>query len=509
MEDDDVLAGVPEDAAVAGADDSVLAIDEDEMAQEAREEALAERAAEEAESRRARMAAGGPPEEEGMTMVDEDGAGAEDKSGFKKFSGKRPIIQHSWPAGLQPGIDPNSAEEIAKREARAAKFGMPAPAAPEVSEEERAKREARAAKFGLVASVSAAEKAAEALVAPTPMVAPEEVPLLTAEEVLQRQERARKWGTQPSNPLESIISAAPKGAFWEKRRDADADEETRPEAVYVFGVDKMSTEDLLRFWIADGVTPPEHVEWINDSAATVVFGAAEAAAHAVQARTVPLMPGQEGVDQLSWRTLPLHLAAAGKGLQLVFRLATAKDVKPPKRAASRWYGEVSKKGQAIGKPGKASGHHDKREARKQAANPYGGKRGGTLASKLRDANQREAGGGGDLRARLGSKQSAPKQELGDDLRARIAARAGATEGAGFSYADFKRKRSEKAVGEEDDEMADTDQGGGGGGGGGDTVGETPSALGEVAEPPSGSSVGAPVAPAEGGEAVGGGMDVES
>lgn len=504
MEDDDVLAGVPEDAAVAG-DDSVLAI-EDEMAAEAREEAQAERAAEEAESQRARMAAAAhlcAQQEEGMTMVDEDGMAAEDDggdggSGMKKFSGRRRIIQHSWPAGLQLGVDPNSEEERAKREARAKKFGMPAPAAPEVSEEERAKREARAAKFGLVASVSAAEKAAEALVAPTPM-APEEVPLLTAEEVLQRQERARKWGTQPSNPLESIISAAPKGAFWEKRRDAEADEVARPEAVYVFGVDKMSTEDLLRFWIAEGVTPPEHVEWINDSAACVVFGAAEAAAQAVLARTVPLMPGQEAVDQLSWRTLPLHLAAAGKGLQLVFRLATVKDVKPPKRAASRWYGEVTKKGQAIAKPGKASSHHDKREARKQAANPYG-KRGGTLASKLRDANQREAAGS-DVRSRLGSKSSAPKQELGEDLRARIAARSGATEGAGFSYADFKRKRSEKAAGEEDDDMAEAQ-------GGAVAVGETPSALGEVGEPPSGSSVGAPVAPAEG-DAAGGGMDVES
>ena len=30
----------------------------------------------------------------------------------------------------------------------------------------------------------------------------------------------------------------------------------------------------------------------------------------------------------------LHLAAAGKGLQLLFRLATFKDLKPPKRAPS-------------------------------------------------------------------------------------------------------------------------------------------------------------------------------
>ena len=49
-----------------------------------------------------------------------------------------------------------------------------------------------------------------------------------------------------------------------------------------------------------------------------------------------------------------------------------------------------------------------------------------------------------------AKAPAPKAELGDDLRARIAARhgqragtsgAGGTEDAGFSYAEFKRRRS--------------------------------------------------------------------
>ena len=42
-----------------------------------------------------------------------------------------------------------------------------------------------------------------------------------------------------------------------------------------------------------------------------------------------LAPGQEAIDQATWRTLPPHLAAAGKGLQLLFRLATYKDIKPP------------------------------------------------------------------------------------------------------------------------------------------------------------------------------------
>ena len=53
--------------------------------------------------------------------------------------------------------------------------------------------------------------------------------------------------------------------------------------------------------------------------------------------------------------------------------------------------------------------------------------------------------------------------MGDDLRARIAAGrqepgAGASEGAGFSYADFKRRRSEKTAGEEEEEEEDMGQG---------------------------------------------------
>ena len=49
---------------------------------------------------------------------------------------------------------------------------------------------------------------------------------------------------------------------------------------------------------------------------------------------------------------------------------------------------------------------------------------------------------GDLRSRMGAKPGALKAEVGADLRARIAAGRGEAEGAGFSYADFKRRRSE-------------------------------------------------------------------
>ena len=101
-------------------------------------------------------------------------------------------------------------------------------------------------------------------------------------------------------------------------------EDPRLEAVHIFGTDRMSTEDLLGYFAAEGLAPPLSVEWINDSSANVVFSDASAAAAALEQRTVPLPPNAQGVDTISWRTLPTELVAAGKGLQLLFRHATTK-----------------------------------------------------------------------------------------------------------------------------------------------------------------------------------------
>ncbi|ORZ05496.1 hypothetical protein BCR41DRAFT_361689 [Lobosporangium transversale] len=42
----------------------------------------------------------------------------------------------------------------------------------------------------------------------------------------------------------------------------------RPEAVYLYGTDEMSTQDVLKYFEAYG---PSHVEWIDDSSCNVVF----------------------------------------------------------------------------------------------------------------------------------------------------------------------------------------------------------------------------------------------
>merc|ERR1711965_807134 len=82
-------------------------------------------------------------------------------------------------------------------------------------------------------------------------------PLLTLEEIRVREERARKFEIAPKDPLESIQKMFGTEAFWEHRRDAAADETPRPEAVHVFGTDKMSTEDLMLYWVTPGVTSHE------------------------------------------------------------------------------------------------------------------------------------------------------------------------------------------------------------------------------------------------------------
>ena len=218
MEDEDVLAGVPDDAEIQ--EESALLDDMDAEGQGGAAEA-------EDPSGRFSGKKKGKKREGGEEAMEEEAAAGSAPARIPKKVGKRKIIQHSWPAEgplalVAQGIDPDSAEEKAKREARAAKFGVVAEAAPQHSEEERARREERAAKFGLHASVSAAEKTAESMAMPEAPAeaAPEmqmEIQTLSAAELQLREARAAKWGTTPANPIESIVSAAPKGAFWEKR----------------------------------------------------------------------------------------------------------------------------------------------------------------------------------------------------------------------------------------------------------------------------------------------------
>ena len=133
----------------------------------------------------------------------------------------------------------------------------------------------------------------------------------------------------PAAEAQALSPPPPPPACANPRRDASADEDPRPEVVHIHGFDtRMKAEDLLSLFTAKGLAPPRTVAWVNDSSANVVFSDASAARAALEQQTVPLLPNAQDIDTTSWRTLPIELAAAGKGLQLLFRLATASDFQP-------------------------------------------------------------------------------------------------------------------------------------------------------------------------------------
>jgi hypothetical protein len=337
MSDADLLADVPDTFDVSADADVLGGIDEEAQMEEAEERALeaaeeeAQRAAARERQRAAEAAEEAMLEEDEAAMLGE-GDPTKPPRPPKLKSGKRPVIQHTLQAPAHASV-PLTEEELARRQQRAAKFGIEAPAARPV--------------------------------APVAPVVPAQ--LLTMEEIAKMQARASKFGVEATkDPLALISTLAGPDAFWENRRDVSAFEVPRPEAVHIFGTDRMSTEDLFGYFMAEGLAPPLFVEWVNDSSANVVFSDASAAAAALQQRTVPLLPNAQGVDTTSWRTLPTELAAAGKGLQLLFRLASTSDIKPPKRAISRWYGELDG-GDSGGKKGAIA---DKRHGRQASSAPY-------------------------------------------------------------------------------------------------------------------------------------------
>jgi len=193
LEDDDLLDGVPDDApAVTDAD----LLDDDE--EEVDEDAGGKR------GRQSAADADDAMEPAGLSRALEDDP--PERAAAARKSGKRRIIQHVAKED-GGGIDPHDPAEVARRNARASKFGTEAP---------------------------------------PPAAAPPT--LIGREEVLARAERAKKFGVEKAaNPLDAIASAAggvgktKEAGLWEKRRDAAADEVPRDEAIYVYGTARTPT----------------------------------------------------------------------------------------------------------------------------------------------------------------------------------------------------------------------------------------------------------------------------
>ena len=228
LDDDALLEGVPDSMADDAADAALLAgVDEDDD-DDADREVSHRRQKSEVTDGEVEVIAGGEvmaDREDAAPPADE----AEQAAAAARKSGKRRIIEHSFTPGMIVGVDPLAAHELAKREARAAKFGV------EVKMPE-----------GLPAGDVSAPV------------------LLTADEIAAREARAKKWGVEPANPVDSVVSAAGSDAFWEARRDPAEDEFPRADAIYVFGTDRMSSDDILLFFAGEGeVAAPKHVECVH------------------------------------------------------------------------------------------------------------------------------------------------------------------------------------------------------------------------------------------------------
>ncbi|EFJ46016.1 hypothetical protein VOLCADRAFT_93817 [Volvox carteri f. nagariensis] len=132
--------------------------------------------------------------------------------------------------------------------------------------EEREKRAARAARFG--------------------MEAPSATPLDAYKpdgEVEARARRAAKFGV-PYQPADAVLMDMD---LYEQRREVGKDVERRPNAIYLYGVDVMSTKEVLSYFEEYG---PVFVEWLDDSSCNVLFDDSNSAKRAMVGKGTPLPP---------------------------------------------------------------------------------------------------------------------------------------------------------------------------------------------------------------------------
>ncbi|KAI8464820.1 MAG: hypothetical protein J3K34DRAFT_525865 [Monoraphidium minutum] len=294
------------------------------------------------------------------------------------------------------------------------------------SEEERSKRAARAAKFGL-------ERPEPLQYAPDPLE-------------LKKAERGAKFGTgyHPESALMDMD-------LFEERTDAPADAPRRPDAVYLYGVDVLSSSDVKGYF---GDYGPRFVEWINDSSCCVLFADAASAARAIVGTGHPLPPdqqapdagGQAGLDPTSVESLPYlwhkgrPFVKGGTPISLMYRMATEadkKDYNAPRRSRRVGRGRAARA--YLWQTAGGGGRGGRGGARRKRGGPDGGGDG------MDGYEEYGPGGGGD---------EGGEGEGGGRGRRRRA----------------RRKRVKQADGSyRDVEMEDAESGGedGGGGSGGD------------------------------------------
>ncbi|KAG2501703.1 hypothetical protein HYH03_000204 [Edaphochlamys debaryana] len=162
----------------------------------------------------------------------------------------------------------------ARRERQKQHHGFTTGALDLFAPEEQEKRAARASRFQL------AEPLAPALDQYRPDA-----------ELEARARRAAKFGV-PYQPTEAVLMDMD---LFEARREVSKDVERRPEAIYLYGVDVMSTKEVLSYF---GEYGPVFVEWLDDSSCNVLFADANSVKRALVGKGTPLPP--EVVAQRPW-----------------------------------------------------------------------------------------------------------------------------------------------------------------------------------------------------------------
>ena len=148
--------------------------------------------------------------------------------------------------------------------------------------------------------------------------------------------------------------------LFEERKEAPMEAARRPEAVHIYGVDLLSTRDLLQYF---GDYGPKYIEWLNDSSANVIFNDEATSKRAIAGLGSPLsnddlpegaLSDPQSIQYLWHKGKDFH--KAGSDIPLVFRIATILDVKPSERVQSRrlWVGLHSKGGRGGKQHGRVS-----------------------------------------------------------------------------------------------------------------------------------------------------------
>lgn len=203
------------------------------------------------------------------------------------------------------------------------------------TDDEIAKRQQRAERFGPTTGVGVAswtEKAADA-----EKKAARAVRFGTAEDPEKLKARAARFGVATTTQDDAGLMDVD---LYEERKEVGADVDRRLEVVHIYGVDLLSTKDILNYF---GDYGAKYIEWINDSSANVVFNDAGTAERALVGLGSPILSSElpDGATLSDPSAIKyvwfkgVDFKKAGGDIPLVFRIATVLDVKPAERVKSR------------------------------------------------------------------------------------------------------------------------------------------------------------------------------